>query len=56
MVGVHLGQVDGVRHVLALRVDADLAFGRIDADIALGDHLADVIPLGRTSARSTICL
>src|SRR5665811_1716031 len=42
MIVTDLGQVDGMRDMLALRIDADLAFRRIDADIALGDHRAQV--------------
>ena len=43
---IHLGQIDRVRHVLAFRVDADLALGGIEADVAFGDDLAEVVALG----------
>src|SRR3982074_2232489 len=42
-----LGEINGVRHMLTLRVDADLALRGIHADIAERDHLADIFPLGR---------
>src|ERR1700737_3854532 len=35
--------------MLALRIDADLAFGRIDTDVALGDHGAQVGARRRTA-------
>jgi hypothetical protein len=45
---VNLGEVDRVRDVLALGINADLALGALDADVALGDDLAQIVSLGRS--------
>src|SRR5216683_4823530 len=42
-----LGEINGVRHMLTLRVDADLALRGVHADVAERDHLADIFPICR---------